>query len=72
VHLSSVGHPILGDARYGGGGQDARALGLERPFLHSSRIAFDHPITRQRIDIEEPLPDDLTEALRRLHDAATA
>src|ERR687892_46184 len=72
VHLSSVGHPILGDARYGGGGQDARALGLERPFLHSSRIAFDHPITRKRIDIEEPLPYDLTEALRRLRDAATS
>ena len=72
VHLSSVGHPILGDARYGGGGQDARALGLERPFLHSSRIAFDHPITRQRIDIEEPLPGDLSEALRRLRDAPTS
>jgi 23S rRNA pseudouridine1911/1915/1917 synthase len=70
VHLSSVGHPILGDARYSGGGQDAVALGLERPFLHSSRIAFDHPITRQRIDVDEPLPDDLIEALRRLRDAA--
>jgi 23S rRNA pseudouridine1911/1915/1917 synthase len=70
VHLSSIGQPILGDVRYGGGGQDARALGLERPFLHSSRIGFDHPITRQRIDIEEPPPDDLIEALRRLRDAA--
>jgi len=72
VHLSSIGHPILGDARYGGGGQDARALGLERPFLHSWRLAFDHPITGQRIEIEEPLPDVLIEALRRLRDAATS
>ena len=37
VHLSAVGHPILGDGRYGGGGDDARALGLRRPFLHAWR-----------------------------------
>ncbi|HKX34425.1 MAG TPA: RluA family pseudouridine synthase, partial [Actinomycetota bacterium] len=44
VHLASIGHPILGDRRYGGGGDDARELGLERPFLHAWRIVFDHPI----------------------------
>lgn len=65
VHLAAVGHPILGDGRYGGGGDDARALGLERPFLHSARIAFDHPVTGERIDVEEPLPDDLRAALER-------
>lgn len=65
VHLSSVGHPILGDARYGGGGDQARALGLTRPFLHAWRLAFDHPMTGARIDLEEPLPQDLAEALRR-------
>jgi 23S rRNA pseudouridine1911/1915/1917 synthase len=66
VHLASVGHPVLGDRRYGGGGDDARALGLERPFLHAWRIAFDHPMTGERIDLEEPLPDDLRTALARL------
>ncbi|MGH2637405.1 MAG: RluA family pseudouridine synthase [Actinomycetota bacterium] len=65
VHLSSVGHPILGDGRYGGGGDDARALGLGRPFLHAWRLAFDHPVTGARIDLEEPPPADLEEALRR-------
>jgi 23S rRNA pseudouridine1911/1915/1917 synthase len=65
VHLSAVGHPILGDRRYGGGGEDARALGLERPFLHAWRIAFDHPITGERLDLEDPLPPDLEEALER-------
>jgi 23S rRNA pseudouridine1911/1915/1917 synthase len=64
VHLSSVGHPILGDRAYGGGGDEAQRLGLTRPFLHSWGIAFDHPITGERIELEDPLPEDLTEALR--------
>jgi 23S rRNA pseudouridine1911/1915/1917 synthase len=68
VHLFSVGHPIVGDARYGGGGDLARAVGLARPFLHAWRLAFDHPMTSARIDLEEPLPDDLAEGLRRLRD----
>jgi 23S rRNA pseudouridine1911/1915/1917 synthase len=68
VHLSSVGHPVLGDRRYGGGGEDARALGLERPFLHAWRIAFDHPLTGERIDLEEPLPDELSKALALLEE----
>jgi 23S rRNA pseudouridine1911/1915/1917 synthase len=65
VHLSSIGHPILGDRRYGGGGEDARELGLERPFLHAWRIVFDHPITGERIDLEDPMPPDLRRALER-------
>lgn len=70
VHLSSVGHPIVGDARYGGGGDDARSLGLSRPFLHSWRIGFEHPITGERIDVEDPMPEDLMEALRRVRGEA--
>ena len=56
VHLSSAGHPILGDRRYGGGGDEATRLGLTRPFLHSWFIAFDHPVTGERVELEEPLP----------------
>ena len=66
VHLSAVGHPILGDRTYGGGGDDARRLGLTRPFLHSWRISFDHPISGERIEVEDPLPPDLILALRRV------
>ncbi|HEX6331109.1 MAG TPA: RluA family pseudouridine synthase [Actinomycetota bacterium] len=66
VHLASTGHPILGDRRYGGGGDDARALGLERPFLHAWRIAFDHPWTGDRLELEDPLPEDLKRALVRV------
>lgn len=65
VHLSAIRHPILGDARYGGAGQDAVALGLQRPFLHARRIAFDHPATGVRIELEDPLPPDLEVALER-------
>ena len=63
AHLRAIGHPILGDARYGGVGEDSRALGLDRPFLHSWRIGFAHPLTGDRVELEEPLPEDLTEAL---------
>ena len=63
VHLRAVGHPIVGDARYGGGGDVARALGLSRPFLHSWRLGFAHPATGERLVLEEPLPEDLASAL---------
>ena len=66
VHLSAVGHPILGDAKYGGGGDPAKALGLTRPFLHAERLRFRHPRTGEEVDVSDPLPEDLTRALRRI------
>jgi len=65
VHLSAIGHPIMGDRAYGGAGTDAAALGLDRPFLHAWRLGFDHPATGSRVELEEPLPADLAEALAR-------
>ncbi len=65
VHLSAIGHPILGDKAYGGGGDDAKRLGLTRPFLHSFRLSFEHPITGERVTYEAELPADLREALGR-------
>lgn len=65
VHLRAIGHPVLGDRAYGGGGDEASALGLVRPFLHSWRIVFDHPTTHRRIEVTEPLPDDLAAALEK-------
>jgi len=59
VHLSAVGLPVCGDPVYGAAG----ALGLERQFLHATRIAFDHPLTGARIDVSSPLPADLQRAL---------
>jgi 23S rRNA pseudouridine1911/1915/1917 synthase len=65
VHLAAIGHPVLGDRAYGGAGPDADRLGLTRPFLHSWRIAFDHPISGTRVEVEDPLPADLESALHR-------
>jgi 23S rRNA pseudouridine1911/1915/1917 synthase len=66
VHLSSIKHPIVGDRTYGGGGDLARELGLTRTFLHAWRLSFTHPMTARRMEVEEPLPEDLAGALRRL------
>jgi 23S rRNA pseudouridine1911/1915/1917 synthase len=71
VHLAAVGHPILGDRVYGGGGDDAWRLGLDRPFLHAWRLSFVHPMAAdpeagRRIEIEEHLPEELLSALARL------
>lgn len=66
VHLSAIGHPILGDGAYGGGGDLAVRLGLSRPFLHAWRLSFDHPITGERVEVDDPIPDDLSAALRRI------
>jgi 23S rRNA pseudouridine1911/1915/1917 synthase len=65
AHLAAVRHPILGDRRYGGGAE-APELGLDRPFLHSWRLRFEHPVSGEPIEIEEPLPDDLVRALERV------
>ena len=71
VHLAAIGHPVLGDRSYGGGGADARALGLDRPFLHSWRLALSHPLRPETIEIEEPLPIELAEALDRARTTAS-
>jgi 23S rRNA pseudouridine1911/1915/1917 synthase len=64
VHLSAIGHPIVGDPVYGGVHRrvaaDLRAvMRLERPFLHASRLAFTHPSDGRRVDFDSPLPPDL-------------
>jgi 23S rRNA pseudouridine1911/1915/1917 synthase len=65
VHLASIGHPIVGDRAYGGAGDVARSLGLDRPFLHAWRLTLAHPLGSGTIELEDPLPDDLAEALIR-------
>lgn len=66
VHLSYIGHPVIGDPEYGIRDELEKKLGLERQFLHSHRISFPHPSSGEIIDIEDPLPEDLSSALRLL------
>ncbi len=77
VHLASLGHPVAGDATYGGTRtpssrrQAARAaLGrLSRPALHAARLAFDHPGDGRRLCFETPLPADIASVLTDLRAA---
>jgi 23S rRNA-/tRNA-specific pseudouridylate synthase len=62
VHLSEAGNPILGDMKYGARLKPAVALGLERMFLHAASLAFNHPISGERMRVRQPLPDDLRAA----------
>jgi 23S rRNA pseudouridine1911/1915/1917 synthase len=60
AHLAAIGAPLVGDARYGG--RDEPELG--RFFLHARSLAFAHPLTRDRVQIESPLPDELLRVLQ--------
>jgi 23S rRNA pseudouridine1911/1915/1917 synthase len=68
VHLSAIGHPVVGDQVYGGVHRrvpsNLRAVQrLERPFLHAARLAFTHPSDGRRIEFDSPLPPDLQSVL---------
>ena len=68
VHLSAIGHSIVGDSLYGGVHRrvpgDIRAVQrLERPFLHAARLMFHHPTDRRRLEFLAPLPTDLQDVL---------
>jgi 23S rRNA pseudouridine1911/1915/1917 synthase len=68
VHLRAIGHPVAGDPEYGTPG----LLGLERQFLHATRLAFAHPVGGQRVELHSPLPADLQLALERAATAGSA
>ena len=63
VHLTTLGHPVVGDPTYGRRADVAAGLGLTRPFLHATALAFGHPVTGAHVALDEPLPDDLAVAL---------
>lgn len=69
VHLSAIGHPVVGDARYGarpGPSGAGDLLGCRRPFLHAEQLSFDHPGTGERLSFVSELPPDLCRVLDRL------
>jgi 23S rRNA pseudouridine1911/1915/1917 synthase len=77
VHLSAIGHPVVGDSLYGGvrrhvPGDIALVKRLERPFLHAARLVFRHPRDGRRMEFEAPIPPDLEGVLDGLREAVSA
>jgi 23S rRNA pseudouridine1911/1915/1917 synthase len=62
VHLAAVGHPVIGDDRYGSASTRG-VLAPGRLFLHASALSFDHPASGERMSWRSPLPVDLREVL---------
>jgi 23S rRNA pseudouridine1911/1915/1917 synthase len=64
VHLASIGHPVVGDDTYGGGGA-RRVVGLppHRHFLHAAWLVFTHPVSGERLEFRSPLPEALRQSL---------
>ncbi len=71
VHLSSIGHPVVGDTVYGAAARVEERPPLARYFLHAHRIKFRQPTSGEEIALESPLPPELQEwmnGLRRTGD----
>ena len=67
VHMATIGHPVVGDAVYGGR-YSRRPLPApaNRQMLHAASLSFDHPGTGERVTYEAPLPDDMLALLAAL------
>ncbi len=62
VHLESIGHPVVGDAAYGGA---RSSLSAPRPMLHARRLSFAHPATGEEVTFEAPMPRDMADVVGR-------
>jgi 23S rRNA pseudouridine1911/1915/1917 synthase len=71
VHLSSKGHPVLGDDTYGGGGgRRLVGLPLHRHFLHAAWLRLRHPVSGAELEFRSPLPPDLKHSLAMLSEGS--
>lgn len=78
VHLSTLGHPVVGDPTYGRSNRKERDIRdqrfreifriMKRQALHAAAIGFCHPATGQYMEFSSPLPPDMEEFLKRLRD----
>jgi len=68
VHLSSLGHPVVGDSLYGAPrevrGKNTKSISLSRNFLHATALDFSHPRTAENICLHRDIPDELQNFLR--------
>jgi 23S rRNA pseudouridine955/2504/2580 synthase len=69
VHLSSQGHPIAGDDKYGDFDLNRvlPQLGLKRMFLHAWQLRVTHPKSNDAVELTAPLPDELASVLKSAH-----
>ena len=79
VHMAHIAHPLVGDPAYGGRRQlragdppqvRAALQGFRRQALHATRLAFEHPMTGETVDVQTPAPDDLLALLQVLRDSS--
>jgi 23S rRNA pseudouridine1911/1915/1917 synthase len=73
VHMSHLGHPLLGDTVYGGGGtpfEKRHAALLSGQALHAGKLGFTHPRTEKEMLFEAPMPAEMQELLRILRSSA--
>ena len=62
VHMSHIGHPVLGDHLYGG----ENPWLIERQALHAYKLSFNHPVTGEFMELEAPMPEDMKETIEKL------
>ena len=62
VHMTHLGHPLVGDELYGGNNPDL----INRQALHSYRLTFCHPVTGKEITVTAPLPEDMNQVIEKL------
>lgn len=71
AHMAEIGHPIIGDGKYGGSGQENQGDGWgaqlggiisKKLHLHARTLRFEHPITRKEISVTAPLPDHMAQS----------
>lgn len=68
VHSTSIGHPVLGDTKYGDRtlNREFKKMGLKRMFLHAKSLSFKSPVTQKKLTIKAPLEDNLLSFLEKL------
>lgn len=69
VHMSALKHPCVADLQYGADPTLAARVGLERQWLHATRLGFEHPDTGSHVEYESAYPPDLQHALDVVRDA---
>lgn len=81
VHLTHIGHPLVGDPLYGGGLKlpkraapelVAALRGFRRQALHAEKLAFEHPATGEQLSFDAPRPDDMAALIAALRDDLAA